>query len=252
MPSFADDGVWRALNEKWYRSGRRYRDLGSIFGRPNPIFIRWLNHPSYDRFWQTMVPFREQFAHLDIPVLTTTGYFDEGEPAALYYFSQHQRYNPHADHTLLIGPYDDNVIQHGSLTSPVLRDYAIDPVARIDLRELRYQWLDHALKGAALPAQLSGRINYEVMGANEWQHAPSFAALAAGSQKILSGCLGVRREPPAVETQEPKARGDRSDDPFQGSLGCGLDAAHRSDHQEPGHARRRALSRAIRCRRRLE
>jgi hypothetical protein len=187
---FADDGVWRALNEKWYRSGRPYRDLGRIFGRPNPIFIRWLNHPSYDRFWQTMVPFREQFAHLDIPILTTTGYFDESEPAALYYFSQHQRYDSHADHTLLIGPYDDNVIQHGSLTSPVLRDYAIDPVARVDLRELRYQWLDHALKGAALPAQLSGRINYEVMGANEWQHAASFAALAADSQRFYLDASG--------------------------------------------------------------
>jgi uncharacterized protein len=187
---FADDGVWRALNEKWYRSGRPYRDLGGIFGRPNPIFIRWLNHPSYDRFWQRMVPFREQFAHLDIPILTTTGYFDEGEPAALYYFSQHQRYDAHADHTLLIGPYDDNVIQHGSLTSPVLRDYAIDPVARVDLRELRYQWLDHALKGAALPPQLSGRINYEVMGANEWQHAASFAALAADSQRYYLDAAG--------------------------------------------------------------
>jgi uncharacterized protein len=216
---FADDAVWRALNEKWYRSGRPYRDLGSIFGRANPIFIRWLNHPSYDRFWQTMVPFREQFAHLDIPILTTTGYFDEGEPAALYYFSQHQRYNPHADHTLLIGPYDDNVIQHGSLTSPVLRDYAIDPVARIDLRELRYQWLDHALKGAALPAQLSGRINYEVMGANEWQHAPSFAALAAGSQRYYldasgssaSHRLSKRKNPKLAATAQTIRFKDRSD-----------------------------------------
>jgi len=187
----ADDGAWRAFNEKWYRSGRPYRDLGRLFGRPNPIFIRWLNHPSYDRFWQTMVPFREQFAHLDIPILTTTGYFDDSEPAALYLFSQHQHYDSHADHTLLIGPYDDSVIQHGSLTSPVLRDYAIDPVARLDLRELRYQWLDHALKGAALPSQLNGRINYEVMGANEWQHAPSFAALAAGSQRYYLDAAGA-------------------------------------------------------------
>jgi hypothetical protein len=145
-----------------------------------------------------MVPFREQFAHLDIPILTTTGYFDDSEPAALYYFSQHQRYNSHADHTLLIGPYDDNVIQHGYLTSPVLRDYAIDPAARIDLRELRYQWLDHALKGAALPAQLSGRINYEVMGANEWQHAPSFAALAAGSQRYYLDASGSSAAAPGA------------------------------------------------------
>jgi putative CocE/NonD family hydrolase len=201
---FEDDGVWRALNEKWYVSGRPYRDLGRIFGRANPIFIRWLNHPSYDRFWQTMVPFREQFAHLDIPILTTTGYFDDGEPAALYYFAEHQRYDAHADHTLLIGPYDDNVIQHGSLTSPVLRDYAIDAAARLDLRELRYQWLDHALKGAPLPSQLSGRINFEVMGANEWQHAPSFAALAAGAQRYYLDAGGSGGSHRLLRRKSPK------------------------------------------------
>jgi putative CocE/NonD family hydrolase len=217
--ALADDDVWRALDEKWYRSGRPYRDLGRLFGRPNPIFIRWLNHPSYDRFWQTMVPFGEQFAHLDIPILTTTGYFDHGEPAALYYFSQHQLHDPQADHILLIGPYDDNVIRHGSLTSPLLRDYAIDPVARIDLRELRYQWLDHALKGAALPAQLSGRINYEVMGANEWQHAPSFAALAAGSQRYYLDAsasggnhrLSGRKSPKLAAFAQTVRLTDRSD-----------------------------------------
>jgi putative CocE/NonD family hydrolase len=216
---FADEGIWRALNEKWYRSGRPYRDLGRIFGRPNPIFIRWLNHPSYDRFWQTMVPFRQQFAHLDIPILTTTGYFDDSEPAALYYFAEHQRYDAHADHTLLIGPYDDNVIQHGSLTSPLLRDYAIDPAARVDLRELRYQWLDHALKGAALPPQLSGRINYEVMGANEWQHAASFAALAAESQRYYldasasgpSHRLSRRKNPKLAAIAQSIRFKDRSD-----------------------------------------
>jgi len=217
--SFADDGLWRALNEKWYRGGRPYRDLGRIFGKPNPVFIRWLNHPSYDRFWQTMVPFRGQFAHLDIPILTTSGYFDDSEPAALYYFSQHVRYNPHADHTLLIGPYDDSVIQHGSITSAVLRDYAIDPAARLDLRELRYQWLDHALKGTALPPQIRGRINYEVMGANEWQHAPSFEALAADSQRYYLDAAGsggshrlARRKNPKlaaiVETIRFKDRSD--------------------------------------------
>lgn len=182
--SFSDDSIWRALNEKWYRSGRRYRDLGRLFGKPDPIFIRWLNHPSYDRFWQTMIPYGEQFAHIDIPVLTTTGYFDESEPAALYYFVQHHLNNPRADHTLLIGPYDDGVIRHGSLIAPALRDYELDPAARIDLRELRYQWLDHALKNGPLPQQLTDRINFEVMGANEWQHAPSFEALAKGAQRL--------------------------------------------------------------------
>jgi putative CocE/NonD family hydrolase len=180
--SFEDDAVWRALNEKWYRSGRPYRDFGSLHGMPDPIFLRWLNHPSYDRFWQTMIPFQEQFAHLDIPVLTLTGYFAQSEPAALYYFSQHQQYNPHADHTLLIGPYEEGAFERGP--AQLLHGYEVDPVALIDLRELEYRWLDHVLKGAALPPQLSGRINYEVMGANEWRHAASLDAMAGGSQRL--------------------------------------------------------------------
>jgi uncharacterized protein len=179
---YYDDALWRALDQKWYRSGKRYRDLGRLHGKPNPIFIRWLNHPSYDRFWQKMVPYREQFAHINIPVLTTTGYYAGGEPGALYYFTQHYRYNPHADHTLLIGPYDDTVMQRGP--SATLQSYEVDPAALLDLRELRYQWFDHLFKGGAAPALLKDRVNYELMGANEWRHAGSLEGMATGTLKF--------------------------------------------------------------------
>lgn len=173
----ADDSAkWRALDQKWYRSGRRYRDLGRIYGKHNPIFIRWLNHPSYDRFWQKMVPYREQFAKLSIPVLTMTGYFAVNEPGDLYNFTQHHRYNPHADDSLIIGPYDDSMMQLGTATS--LHGYQVDPVALVDFRELRFQWFDHVFKGTSMPPLLEGSVNYQVMGANEWQHAASLDAMA--------------------------------------------------------------------------
>jgi uncharacterized protein len=177
-----DDAQWSALDQTWYRSGRRYRDLGRVFGKPNPIFIRWLNHPSYDRYWQKLVPYREQFAKLNIPVLTTTGYYAGSQAADLYFFSQHLRYNPHADHTLIIGPYDDGVMEQGSAAT--LQGYQVDSAARADLRELRYQWFDHVLKGAAAPTLLKDRFNYEVMGANEWRHAPSLEPLAGQSLRF--------------------------------------------------------------------
>ncbi len=185
---FGDEAVWRSLNEKWYRSGQRYRDLGKIFGQPNPIFLRWLNHPSYDRYWQTMIPYAEQFAHLDIPILTVTGYFADSEPAAAYYFAEHLRRNPHADHTLLIGPYDDGAMQRGPAAA--LRGYDVDPAALIDLREIEYQWLDHVMKGGAAPTQLSGRVNYELMGANEWRHAATLEGMAGGSVKYFLDAAG--------------------------------------------------------------
>jgi putative CocE/NonD family hydrolase len=178
-PDAADAPEWRALNEKWYRSGRRYRDLGRLYGKHNPVFIRWLNHPSYDAYWQNFLPYREQFAHLDIPVLTMTGYYAASEPGDLYFFTQHHRYNPHANHTLLIGPYDESMMRDGAAAS--LRGYQVDSTALVDFRELRYQWFDHVFKDAALPALLSNSVNYEVMGANEWRHAASLDAMADGS-----------------------------------------------------------------------
>ncbi len=179
---FYDDELWRSLDQQWYRSGRRYRDLGQIFGRANPVFTRWLNHPSYDAYWQRMVPWRAEFGRIDIPVLTITGYFAGSQPGALYYFMQHRRFNPHADHTLLIGPYDDAALQRGPLRQ--LQGYEIDAAAMVDLRELRYQWFEHVLKGAANPPLLKDRVNYQVMGSNEWRSAPDFASVAEGSRRL--------------------------------------------------------------------
>ncbi len=63
-----DDAAWRALDENWYRSGRAYRELGQVNRRPNLYFQRWLSHPSYDSYWQKMIPTGAQFAKLDVPV----------------------------------------------------------------------------------------------------------------------------------------------------------------------------------------
>jgi len=156
--------------------------MGRLFGRPNAIFVRWLNHPSYDRYWQKMIPYRKEFGRINIPVLTTTGYYAGSEPGALYYFTQHYRYNPDADHTLLIGPYDDGATRRGPLA--MLGGYQVDQAALIDLRELRYQWFDHVLKGATTPSFLKDRVNYQVMGTNEWRHAPSLEAMATGSMRF--------------------------------------------------------------------
>ena len=177
-----DDESWRAFDQKWYTSGRRYRDLGLLYGQPNPLFIRWLNHPSYDRYWQKMIPYREQFAGINIPVLTTSGYFAASEPGALYYFTQHTRYNPRADHTLVIGPYENGVMKRGP--SALLHGYQVDSAALVDLHDLQYQWFDHVLKGGATPPLLTDRINYQVMGANEWRHARSLEAMAGGSLRF--------------------------------------------------------------------
>ena len=170
-----DAGRWQGIDEDWYRSGRSYRELPTLPGRASAVFRSWLNHPSYDRFWQKWLPFGDEFAQINIPVLTVTGYYSAGETAAMYYFTQHHEHEAKADHALLIGPFDDHSVEHGASSS--LLGLTLDPVARIDPNDARYQWFDHVLKGAERPALLSANVNYELAGANEWRHEPSLETL---------------------------------------------------------------------------
>ncbi len=127
-------------------------------------------------------PYQKEFARIDFPVLTTTGYYDPREADSLYYFIEHAHYDPHAQQTLLIGPYDSRAMQRGPL--PVLAGYSIDEAAVVDLHELRYAWFDHVLKGAPGPDLLQERVNFEVMGANAWRHAASLEAMANGAVRL--------------------------------------------------------------------
>jgi putative CocE/NonD family hydrolase len=208
--TYNDFARWGRLQHDWYTSGRAYRALDKIDGTPNPVFDRWLAHPTYDTYWQAMIPYGKEFARINIPVLTTTGYFDGGQMGALYYFAQHYKYQPNAEHYLIVGPYDHVRGQRGTVgvlgnTVTNLNGYELDPAAQIDLGELRYQWFDYVFKGAAKPAVLKDKVNYEVMGANVWRHAPSLAAMGA---RTLRFHLNAARTGDAYRLSEQRPAGD--------------------------------------------
>jgi putative CocE/NonD family hydrolase len=165
------DATWQALDARWYRGNRPYWDIDRVLiGKRSRLIRTWLTHPSHDRYWQKFLPSAQQFARIDIPVLSFAGYYG-ADAGALYFHDEHRRNRPQADTTLLLGPYDTASIRLG--TAPTLRGYTLDPVARVDLPELRLQWLDHVLKGANKPSLLMDRVNYQVMGADQWRHVPT-------------------------------------------------------------------------------
>lgn len=180
-----DHERWQKLDREAYRSGRAYRDLPKIDGHANPLFDRWMSHPTYDAYWQAMTPQGKEFARIDIPVLTTTGYYDGCLLSAVHYFQQHYRHNPRADHTLVVGPYDHLSGQFRS--GPELLGYTLDPSAAMDMRALRYEWYDHIFKGAERPALLKDRVNFQVMGADTWRHAPSLDAMSPERRRFYFG-----------------------------------------------------------------
>jgi predicted acyl esterase len=145
------------------------------------VFQSWLNHPSYDLFWQKRLPFGDEFARIGIPVLTVTGYYSAGEAAALYLFTENRRHDARADHALLIGPFDEKSVEHGVTA---VRDLPLDPEAYIDPSAARYAWFDYALRGAKRPALVSANVNYEIAGANEWRHESSLGALEQKARRF--------------------------------------------------------------------
>jgi putative CocE/NonD family hydrolase len=185
--TYYDRQRWDSLNDKWYRSGKSYRQVDSVDGTPNKWLQRWLRHPSYGKYWQGMLPYKDEFARINIPVLTISGYY--GDSADSHYLKEHYKYNKNANHYLLIGPYDHFGAQ-GPRKSPVLRGYTIDPVAQIDTSEVTFRWMDYVLRGGKKPELLKGKINYQVMGADLWKHAPSLEKM---SNETLTLYLTDRR-----------------------------------------------------------
>ena len=173
---YSDRQRWSRLTREWFLSGRPYREIDAIDGTPNPLLQRWLSHPAFDKYWQAMVPYEKEFARIDIPVLSITGYYDDGQVSALEYFRQHVKHARNANHHLVMGPYDH--AGANAREKPLeLRGYTLDTVAPLDSQELKLQFLEHALRGAPRPKLLADRVNYQVMGANQWRHAPSVEAM---------------------------------------------------------------------------
>jgi hypothetical protein len=175
--SWSNDNIYknkllpRSLPFDYFNNGTAYDKLDSLAGIQNPIFQNWLAHPAYDSYWQTMVPTPVEYAKINIPILTTTGYYDGSQIGAIQYFKLHNQYNNNAIHYFVIGPYDHFGGQRRPAKS--LMGYEIDSVANISMEKLAYDWLDFILKGKPKPELLKDKVNYQVMGTNEWRHAPN-------------------------------------------------------------------------------
>ena len=215
--TYSDAKRWRSLPWNWYESGRSFREIDQVDGSPNPWLQRWLNHPAYDNYWQSMTVNGKEYAALDIPILAIDGYYDDGHNNAVRRLQEHYKYRPQAEHYLVIGPYDHPGTQ--AATKPaVLRGYSIDPVAQLDTLDLTFDWFDYILKGAGKPELLKDKINYQVMGANAWRHAPSIEKM---SESVLTLYLDSARDGAFYRLAKTKP-------PVRGSLKMVVDYADRT------------------------
>ena len=173
---------FRKMQSKWWETGVAYKKLDSIDGSPNRLFQRWISHPSFDEYWQKMAPYGKEFAQINIPVLSIDGYYNDSQNSGLYYVREHYKYDPKTNHYLIIGPYSHLGAQREG--DVVLNGYKVDSNALINTQKITYQWFDYILKNGQKPEILKDKINYQVMGANEWRSASSIDKMANGFLKM--------------------------------------------------------------------
>jgi putative CocE/NonD family hydrolase len=181
---------WNTLKNTWYKSGVAFNKLDSLDGDVNKLWNTYMQHPSYDDYWKKMIPYKAEFAKIDIPILTITGYYDDAQRGALYYYNQHHKYVKKPNHYLLMGPYDHWTAQ--TKPSEDLRGYKLDKTALINIEDaIVYQWFDYILKGREKPSILKDKVNFQVMDTDTWMHKPSLSAMTNDTLKYYLSATKV-------------------------------------------------------------
>jgi|GEM_PF-416997 len=182
---FYDRKFWNEKNYALYKNRIPFVKLDSVAGLPNAFFQKWVSHPDFDHYWQDILPNKEDYASIDIPVFSITGYYDADQSGAMYYYNQHQRYGNAAalkDHYLLIGPYEHGAAQwQPNATQSGMQ---LEKEAQIPIYKYVIWWFDWKLKGRQKPAFIKDKITYFETGSNTWKGTSSFKNLTTDSLNL--------------------------------------------------------------------
>jgi uncharacterized protein len=145
-----------------------------------PWYFDWIRHWRRDDFWRQF-SIRDRYPSVKVPVLDVEGWYDAFLAGGIENFAGMAAHGATAvardNQRLVIGPWDHvNWGRPASTPAPLLKD--IGPVGDSPINDLMLAWFDHFLKGEdnSLDNPVAGkpRVDYFVMGANVWKHAPSW------------------------------------------------------------------------------
>ncbi len=183
---FGDSAFWAAKFNELYLGHRAFKELDSIVGNPSTVFQDWVAHPMVDAYWDRYNPSAEQYAKIDMPILSVTGQYDGDQPGAMTHYrlsmanaSEHAK----AQHYLIIGPWD-----HAGTRTPKadVGGLTFGKASLLDMNKLHKDWYDWTMKSGAKPEFLKDKVAYYVLGsgAEDWRYAPTLAAITAEARPL--------------------------------------------------------------------
>jgi uncharacterized protein len=180
-----DFEFWDRALARTYTEGRSFADLARSAGMPSSTFDEWLKHPSWDGYWEERNPSATQFASIDVPVLSVTGYYDGDQKGALEMYRRHLQADPRNEdrHFLVIGPWG-----HAETRDPKreIGGYTFGEASLVDVKALDVAWYDWTMRGGRKPEFLKDRIAYFLAGpdADTWKYASSLERIANRTQQL--------------------------------------------------------------------
>ena len=187
---FGDGKYWDTHFVDAYEANQPFAKLADLTGTNRAAFLQWLDHPGYDAYWAAFNPKPADYAAINIPILTITGYFDGDQPGALRYYREfmaNASANAKQHFYLLMGPWDHPGTRH---PQEKLGGLTFDKKSVLDIDQLHIDFFDWVLKGGKRPDILSHRVNYWVMGADEWRHADSLTDLSDHTLRLYLSSPG--------------------------------------------------------------
>jgi len=128
-------------------------------GQTSEVWQQSLNHPAEDSFWQS-VSTRRQMEHVQIPVLSFGGWYDNFVQSDLEAYASAKTASP--SRRIVIGPWPHNMSM--GFAEADFGSHAGAPV-----REMELDWFDYWLKGKASALLSAPPVSIFVMGANQWR-----------------------------------------------------------------------------------
>jgi putative CocE/NonD family hydrolase len=111
----------------------------------------------------------EQYAAINIPILTLAGSYDDSQRGSLYTYRQHLKHGkPEVvkNHFVVVGPWD-----HAALSAPrrEITGLTFGEASMVNLLQLQVDWYNFVFNGGARPELLKKNAAYYLMGAEEWR-----------------------------------------------------------------------------------
>ncbi|MEM5774457.1 MAG: CocE/NonD family hydrolase [Anaerolineaceae bacterium] len=175
---FAERDFWNQKFAELYNNHRPMKDLDKIVGNLSTHYQTWMKNCTQGPYWDSALPTEQDYAKIDVPILTITGHYDGDQNGAMGFYLRHMKYGNEkakANHFLIIGPWD-----HAGTRTPkkTIGGMTFGDASLLDMNKLHKEWYDWTMKTGPKPEFLKKRVAYYVMDTDEWKYADSVDEIA--------------------------------------------------------------------------